>query len=320
MPLTAVDLFAGAGGLSAGLERAGIEVVEAYDNWPAALTAYQANLGGRAVEMDLSDTDRAVERIAGAAPILIAGSPPCRDFSSAGRRIEGQDADLTAAFGRIVRGCRPATFLMENVPQVRASAAYRRMLLDVERAGYSLVEMVLDACHFGVPQRRRRLFVFGHLGNSVAGIRYAARVEYWRSARPLSVKECLGDEIAVEHYYRHPLNYGCRAVFSVREPSPTVRGLNTAVPRNYVPHPGDAAPPEGVRALTARERSRIQTFPLDWEWPDDAPLRDTEKLIGNAVPVHLAAIVGNAVMESLDAPANAAAASEQADQIQAAVV
>ena len=243
MPVTAVDLFCGCGGLSAGLIDAGVEVEEAYDCWPKALDAYRRNVGAHAVPLDLSDTDTAVERIAEIDPVLIAGAPPCQDFSSAGKRIEAEQADLTAAFGRIVTRCRPPVFLMENVPQARLSATYRRMRAAVVEAGYSLAEEVLDASRFGVPQRRRRFFVFGSLDDSRAPGRFEWSLDWARSWHRLTVKGHMGDEIDVEHYYRHPRNYSRRSVFSVHEPSPTVRGVNRPVPPNCLDNRLNSAPP-----------------------------------------------------------------------------
>ena len=293
--LTAVDLFCGCGGLSAGLMSAGINVAEAYDCWPQALATYRRNVGDHATELDLADTEAVACRIDEIAPDLVAGAPPCQDFSTAGKRIEAAQANLTTAFAAIVTACRPPAFLMENVPQARKSVAYQRMREDLSAAGYSLTEVVLDASRFGVPQLRRRFFAFGHLSNGATGERYMDSIEASRSLNRLTVKEYLGDEIDVEHYYRHPRNYNRRAVFSVNEPSPTVRGVNRPVPPNYVGNHLDSAPPGEVRPLTTRERSRIQTFPNDWSWDGGDRNADVELQIGNAVPVQLAAQIGAAI-------------------------
>ena len=294
-PLTAVDLFCGCGGLSAGLISSGIDVVEAYDCWPQALDTYRRNIGDHATEVDLADTDTAAARIDEIGPDLVAGAPPCQDFSTAGKRVEAAQANLTSAFAAIITACRPAAFLMENVPQARRSVTYQRMRHDVSAAGYSLAEVVLDASRFGVPQLRRRFFAFGYLSNGATGDRYMDDIEASQSSHRLTVKEYLGDDIDIEHYYRHPRNYNRRAVFSVHEPSPTVRGVNRPVPPSYVGNHLDSAPPNEVRPLTTHERSRIQTFPNGWEWDGGDRNADVELQIGNAVPVQLAARVGAAI-------------------------
>jgi len=296
--LTAIDLFSGCGGLSAGLIAAGVNVVEAYDTWPQALETYSRNVGAHAVEFDLSDTDAAIERIAACNPDLIAGSPPCQDFSTAGKRIESDRANLTISYAEIVINCKPAAFLMENVPQVRNSSVYGQMRQILTAVGYSLIELVLDASRFGVPQTRRRFFSFGYLGDGDTGDRFLKGIQSRQTPNRLTVKEYLGDEIDVDYYYRHPRNYNRRSVFSVNEPSPTVRGVNRPVPPNYAGNRLDSVSPCDVRPLTTIERGRIQTFPPNWEWAGGNRSSDTELQIGNAVPVQLAAAIGEAIIDA----------------------
>lgn len=279
---------------------AGIDVVEAYDLWTQALETYEHNIGGHAEEFDLSDVDAASERISSIAPALIAGAPPCQDFSTAGKRVEADHANLTTAFGQVVARCQPEAFLMENVPQVRLSETYGRMRHAVVKAGYSVVETVLDASWYGVPQIRRRFFAFGFLGDSQRGERFEQHVADTKSPQRLTVKQYMGDEIDIEFYYRHPRNYSRRSVFSVHEPSPTVRGVNRPVPPKYVGNRLDSVPPSEVRALTTRERGRVQTFPTDWEWDGGNRNADTELQIGNAVPVQLATHVAEAVKYAIE--------------------
>ena len=56
-------------------------------------------------------------------------------------------------------------------------------------------------------------------------------------AKPMTVRDYLGDDLDIKHYYRHPRNYSRRAVFSIDEPSPTVRGVNRPIPKTYRTHP-----------------------------------------------------------------------------------
>ena len=302
MALSAVDLFAGCGGFSVGLVDAGIDVLGAVDCDVAALDTYRRNVADHVKLLDLSDTDAAIELLEGVGPDLVVGSPPCQDFSTAGNGVEGEQANLTAVFGRIVCGYRPEAFLMENVPRVRNSYAYQQMRRMVTDAEYSLVELTLNASRFGVPQTRRRFFVFGYRHNhNTAGSKFAAGVETRQTPHDLTVKEYLGDEIDVEFYYRHPTNYSRRSVFTVHEPSPTIRRVNRPVPPNYVGNHLDSAPPNTVRPLTTQQRSRIQTFPQGWEWKGSNRNAASELQIGNAVPPRLATHLGTAIREALNA-------------------
>lgn len=297
--LRAVDLFCGSGGLSVGLIDAGIEVVSAYDNWDAAIKTYRRNIGSHALNFDLSDVAASVEEISKYEPDLIAGGPPCQDFSTAGKRTEGKQANLTVAFGQIIAACTPNFLLMENVPQARLSQSYKYMREMLGEMGYSFREHLLDASLCGVPQSRKRIFVFGWLEDSKAsGDKFSNWIEARQTEKKLTVKEFLKSDIEIECYYRHPRNYSRRSVFTVYEPSPTVRGVNRPVPPNYAGNRLDSAPPCSVRPLTSWERSRIQTFPSNWDWGGRNRNAEVEQQIGNAVPVNLASFVAHGVVDA----------------------
>ena len=302
--MRAVDLFCGVGGLSRGLHDAGIEIVGAYDNWPAAVETYGWNMPHPVECMDLLDVTLAARKIRPLGAEMIVGGPPCQDFSSAGKRMEGSKASLTEAFASIVKSCRPNVAIMENVPRVHSSRAYQRAKVLLAKAGYSFYERVLDASLCDVPQIRKRFFMFAWRDDSSRiGARIHEKIEESLAEERLTVLSYMKDEISVKHYYRHPRNYSRRAVFSVKEPSPTVRGVNRPVPPSYKRHRLDTASPSKVRPLTSYERSRIQTFPKSWKWSlDDKPRSktDIELLIGNAVPVNLARFVGQAVVGAIN--------------------
>ena len=294
-----VDLFAGAGGLSLGFQKAGFSVVAAYDAWAPAVDCYRANFKHPAYEFDLLDVKAAIEHISEFKPDVIIGGPPCQDFSSAGKRSEGRNAGLTDAYAAIVAGCLPRITVMENVPRARTSVAFDRARLKLEQSGYQMFQVVLDASQCGVPQTRKRFFCIAWRdGPERLEFQFG---EYFRdtlSRKPLTVREYMGDEINFEHYYRHPRNYSRRAVFSIDEPSPTIRGVNRPVAPNYRGHPLDTAPAANVRPLTTRERSRVQTFPKGWKWQSERTKTDTEQLVGNAVPVGLGKFVAEGVREA----------------------
>jgi len=270
--------------------------VAAYDNWHAAVDTYNRNISEHAHVLDLTDVDGAVQAITRHKPDMIAGGPPCQDFSTAGKRTEGRRANLTIAFAEIVARCAPKYLLMENVPQARLSQAYKAMHQTLHSSGYEFREYVLNASRCGVPQSRRRFFVFGWRdGGNTTGAKFDEWILESQSPKPLTVKDYLGKDIDVEFYYRHPRNYSRRSVFSVHEPSPTIRGVNRPVPPNYQGNHLDSAPPCTVRPLTSEERSRIQTFPKGWDWGGRDRNADVELQIGNAVPVNLGTFVGKGI-------------------------
>jgi DNA (cytosine-5)-methyltransferase 1 len=291
-PLRAIDLFCGVGGLSRGFQDAGVEIIASYDNWDKAIAVYNANFPHKADKLDLSDAPAAVEALRRLSFDMIIGGPPCQDFSHAGKRVEKERADLTIAFALIVTGLHPPLFVMENVDRITKSNAWETARRIFKDRGYGLTEQVLDACYCGVPQRRKRYICIGALGGADGALSPIINARLARE--PLTIRQYLGAETPVDYYYRHPRNYCRRAVFSVDEPSPTIRGVNRPVPKGYPGHPNDPVKvtPE-LRRLTSKERSRIQTFPEDFIWQGSAS--DVEQMIGNAVPVKLANFIADVV-------------------------
>lgn len=101
-------------------------------------------------------------------PNLVVGGSPCQSFSIAGKRegLQGESG-LMFEYIRAVREIRPRWFLWENVPGALSSEngeAFRQLLSEMDKLGYGLAWRILDAQFFGVAQRRRRLFLVGHLG------------------------------------------------------------------------------------------------------------------------------------------------------------
>lgn len=100
---------------------------------------------------------------------IVVGGSPCQSFSTAGNRggLEDPRGKLMYDYIRVVRTVRPKWFVWENVPGVLSldgGRAFGTLLREMADIGYSLCWRVLDAQHFGVPQRRRRVFLVGHIG------------------------------------------------------------------------------------------------------------------------------------------------------------
>lgn len=291
--MRAIDLFAGCGGLSLGFQSAGFDIVAAFDFWKEACDVYAANFDHPIVQYDLSVIDD-IKQLEELTPNIIIGGPPCQDFSSAGKRDETLGrADLTISYAKIIARVKPEWFLMENVARIRNSAVLQEATSILKASGYGLSSTVLDASYCGVPQTRKRFILVGHLDSEDGFLDdYLIRNQ---SERPMTVYEYMGDKLDIEFYYRHPRSYARRAIFSIHEPSPTIRGVNRPVPKNYQKHQGDCCDPKNVRPLTTLERSYIQTFPEDFCWVGTKT--EIEQMIGNAVPVKLGQYVANCILE-----------------------
>lgn len=181
-----VDLFAGAGGLSTGLEMAGLEVVAAVDNDKNCELTYTLNRPSETladpssdrslfVRADLSDasareaTYAAVRQKLGGRNVgALVGGPPCQGFSHAGFRDESDERnDLAIVFMDFVRLLRPKVVVLENVEGIltyRKGATIRELRETLREMGYHVGEpWVLAAEQYGVPQMRRRVLLVGAL-------------------------------------------------------------------------------------------------------------------------------------------------------------
>lgn len=293
-----LDLFAGCGGMSLGFQNAGFEIVGAFDDWKAAVDVYRANFKHPVFQADLKEPN--LSFIASFYADIIIGGPPCQDFSSAGKRDESLGrADLTHTFADIVCTLSPSIFVMENVERIQKSSILPKIIQSFQENGYGLTQVVLNAAYFGVPQERKRYFLIGEKNGKHQS--FLSKISQPISASPTSIYQYLGDRLNTEYYYRHPRSYARRGIFSIHEPSPTIRGVNRPIPATYTPHPADATHNiSEVRPLTTYERSLIQTFPPDFTWLGSKS--EQEQLIGNAVPVKLAEHIGRSIFHSLREP------------------
>lgn len=295
-----VDLFCGCGGLSLGFQEAGFDIVAAYDKWEAALNVYRSNFKHPAERIDLSSVEESSTVIGRLVPDMIIGGPPCQDFSSAGKRDEeGGRGDLTVNFAQIIADIRPKWFVMENVVRITKT----QKLIDAKdifaKAGYGLSQHILDASLCGVPQLRKRFFLIGKL-HEMNGF-MEPFILGSLAQRPMTLRDYFGNSLGIEYYYRHPRSYVRRGIFSIDEPSPTIRGVNRPIPAGYQIHPNDPVKSkEGIRPLTTLERSYVQTFPRDFHFFGSKT--DIEQMIGNAVPVNLAKYVAMSIVKYLNAP------------------
>ena len=170
-PFRAIDLFCGAGGLSQGFIDAGYTVSYALDKDADSIETYKRNHPGVTAEC-LSIEDLTVEEIAtraGGKVDVVIGGPSCQTFSTAGRKngwVRKGDPrnDLWKKMLSIVEHLEPGAFLLENVPGM---AYWKKgefgvtVLGEFEKLGYKVSKEILLAADYGVPQRRRRLFLVG---------------------------------------------------------------------------------------------------------------------------------------------------------------
>jgi DNA (cytosine-5)-methyltransferase 1 len=344
-----VDLFAGAGGLSLGFERAdlGFLPVFAVESDPAAAATFAANFGCEVFAGPIEDCLRFPDAD------VIVGGPPCQGFSPLGRDRDAVSRarlnQLWQQYLRAVRQVRPAVFVIENVPEFLRSAEFqvflRTMREDPAFADYySPVYGVLNAADYGVPQLRRR------------GITICSRLADPREVWPPTPTHDPENRVTVRDAIADlPLEPDERAMHWGRNPRPMSIERYRAVPeggnrfdlaRNrpdllpdcwrrktsgttdvfgrlwwdkpaltirtefFKPEKGRYLHPVADRPITHREAARLQSFPDDFHF--EGSKIQIARQIGNAVPPQLAQAVARSVRKLIDMAAEAPSPPEAA--------
>jgi DNA (cytosine-5)-methyltransferase 1 len=159
MQLRVLDLFAGCGGISAGLHDTGLfRTVGAVEMDRDAADTYEANF-------DVEVLCDRIERVPDFPPTdLLVGGPPCQGFSPLNRNGVGfERRALWREYLRALDAVRPQVFLMENVPELLRSGEFAMFEQAASKKGYAVEARVLNMANYGVPQRRRRAIVIGSL-------------------------------------------------------------------------------------------------------------------------------------------------------------
>ncbi len=162
--MTVLDLFSGIGGFSLGLERAGLRTAAFCEAAPFARAVLRRHWPAIPCYDDIRTLSAARLRADGVPrPGLVAGGFPCQDISAAGAGagLDGARSGLWRHMLRLVRECRPAWVVVENVPCLRVRGA-DRVIGGLEAAGYACWPLVVGAVHAGAPHRRQRAFVLAH--------------------------------------------------------------------------------------------------------------------------------------------------------------
>lgn len=164
-----VSLFSGIGGFDLGFERAGMQCVAQIEIDSQARDVLSRHFPDVPKFKDVTDVGHHNLPAAD----VVCGGFPCQDVSIAGRRagLVGERSGLWFEFHRVLTELKPKWVVIENVPGLLSSNGGRdfaTVLRGLVNIGYRVVWRVLDAQYFGVPQRRRRLFIVGHLGDGRA--------------------------------------------------------------------------------------------------------------------------------------------------------
>lgn len=355
MSYNAISLFSGAMGLDLGIERAGfdIRVCVEMDKW--AVETIHANTDIPVINADINNVS--TEEILRVANLrredvtLVVGGPPCQAFSTAGRQRGLADfrGNVILQYLRVVSDIRPEYFILENVRGILSAKLnavpdeykeyekikdFKGSVLEFitsqfKELGYSISYALLDAANYGVPERRERVVIIGHMGaripipsptHSKEGIHGTQRwvplrdvigdMELRQDLRfiPLRAKSVeymkmltegqnwrdlppkMAEQAMGKAYFLTGGKTGFLRRLSFDEPSPTLVTSPT-MPATLLCHPTQ------LRPLSIEEYARIQQFPDSWKFR--GRIETIYKQIGNAVPVGLGYAVGRQIMKSI---------------------
>ena len=294
---TFADLFCGIGGFHYAAHALGLQCTFACDINAAARRQYADNFG-MMPEGDITriDSDHIPDHD------LLLGGFPCQSFSIIGKRggLDDKRGALVYEIVRILRDRRPAGFVLENVKQLATINGGRNMAA-IERAlrelGYDLAYRVLNALHFGLPQKRERIFIVG-LRCGLDNFEWPRPTEGYR---PLA--EILEPDPAPEHSASERIRRSRMAAHTSRH-SPGIWHENKG--GNISSHPYSCALRagasynyllvDGKRRLTPRELLRLQGFPERMRIIGSTA--DMRTQAGNAVPVPMAQAVIRSVLHA----------------------
>jgi len=312
--ITAVELFAGAGGLALGLENAGIHTVEFVEiDKYCCETLYKNRPHWNIVNADVSTRD--FSKYKGKIDIVTGGFP-CQAFSYAGKKMGFDDTrgTLFYEFARCVKDVEPLIFMAENVRGLKSHDNGRTLetIINVlTDLGYTVKYEVLNAAYYNVGQKRERIVIVG----TKAGVTFSfpkpnrkmATLQEALEGCPLSegqsysqrkkdvldlvppggswvdLPEDVQKEYMGKSYYSGGGKRGMARRISWNEPCLTL----TCSPSQKQT---ERCHPDETRPFTVREYARIQSFPDDWEFCGG--IGEKYKQIGNAVPVKLAEKIG----------------------------
>ena len=290
--MRAASFFTGAGGFDIGLEKAGVEIVFQCERDKNCLKL----LNEKYPNVTKHDDITTIKPEAIPEAQIYCGGFPCQDLSVAkhGQGLAGAKSSLFFKFAEIIKANTPQWILLENVPNLlytNQGQDFQTVLETLAECGYSLSWRVLDSQYFGIPQRRRRLFIVGHLGNWEKPARALFETEFKvKNARQSSkskstvtskFKDCLR---TVETQFLNCQNRQLHLYENLAHTLTASRDSSVVSIENY------------LRYFSLVEKERLQGFPDHWTAGFSKTVRN--RMIGNAVSVPVAQWLGQRILEA----------------------
>ena len=318
--MTFVDLFCGAGGLSKGLEMAGLQGVCGLDWFKEACMTYNRNFNHPFVNGDIKDEETkkkfyetVKKQLNGRQLSIVAGGFPCQGFSMAGNRIVDDPRNsLYKELIEIVKHLQPEFVVCENVKGLRSmlnGLVEKKIIDDFKEIGYEMNVTVLCAADYYTPQKRERVIF---IGNRIGKKNHHPKpilkpVEYITTGQSISDLMDHPEDKAFNHVPTKHRPDMAQKMLALPEGQSLYKGYSDAwkkcpwdeasctIKEN---HGGVNIHPRLPRVLTAREMARLQSFPDEFIF--EGPKNKQLVQIGNAVPPLLGKAIGLAVRYSND--------------------
>lgn len=316
--MTFVDLFCGAGGLSKGLEMAGLQGICGLDFFQEACMTYQRNFEHPFVHGDIKDPenkrlfyDTVRKQLNGRKLSIVAGGFPCQGFSMAGNRIVDDPRNsLYKELIEIVDELQPDFVICENVKGLRTmlnGLVEKKIISDFEEIGYAMNVTTLCAADYYTPQKRERVIFIGNK----KGLKNYHPNPLLSAPEYITTGEAIGDLInhpADPEFNHVPTVHRAdiaKRIMETPEGQSLYKGYSDAwkkCPWNEPSctikenHGGVNLHPKLPRVLTAREMARLQSFPDDFIFEGKKNKQLVQ--IGNAVPPLLGKAIGLSVRVS----------------------
>lgn len=336
MIIKVVDLFCGAGGLTHGLQKAGLDVVAGIDLEGECRFPYEKNNTAKFIERDITlvTKEDLSSLYAGADIKVLAGCAPCQPFS---KYTQGRDKKndkkwpLLYEFERLISETEPEIVTMENVPDVTKHKVYDDFYNALVSLGYQVWAGRVDCVEYGIPQNRSRHVL---LASKLGEIKLIKR----KNISLKTVRDVIGKLPPLEDGQIDPCDSLHRAsklssinkkrimhsvpggtwkdwpeeLIAACHIKSTGKGYASVYGRMSWDKPsptittlcngfgnGRFGHPEQNRAISLREAALLQTFPLSYIFYDDSSkltMRSIGKMIGNAVPVELGKVIGESIL------------------------
>lgn len=318
--LTAVDLFCGCGGISKGLELAGINVIAGLDFFKEAGETYKTNFNHKFVYGDITKSETKEElyktikkELNGKQLNIVAGGFPCQGFSMSGRRDMNDPRNkLYLEVVDIVKTLNPEFIFLENVKgliSMDGGKVKQRILEDFRNIGYEIQAHILNAADYETSQKKERVvFIGNRIGKKIL---YPQAII--KNGKYKTTKDAIADLIdkKEDKKFSHFITKHTKDMQERLMKVPEGKGLYSNYSDSWKKCPWNEASctikenhggvnihPKLPRVLTVRECARIQSFPDDFLFKGTKSKQLVQ--IGNAVPPNLSKAVGLAILKSYE--------------------